>query len=92
MFAENVTTPTLIMVGEYDLRTPVPQSEEFYQALKIEGVETKMIYMQEEWHGTSQNPSNFLRTELYQLEWFEQYISEQMRQRRLVFGEEESGE
>ncbi len=24
MFAENVTTPTLIMVGEYDLRTPVP--------------------------------------------------------------------
>ena len=24
MFAENVTTPTLIMVGEYDLRIPVP--------------------------------------------------------------------
>ena len=39
-----------------------------------------MIYMQEEWHGTSQNPSNFLRTELYQLEWFEQYMSERMRE------------
>jgi len=91
MFAENVTTPTLIMVGEYDLRTPVPQSEEFYQALKIEGVETKMIYMQDEWHGTSRNPSNFLRTELYQLEWFGQYMSEQMRQRRIVFDEEDAG-
>ncbi len=84
MFVENVTTPTLIMVGEYDLRTPVPQSEEFYQALKIEGVPTKMIYMQNEWHGTSRNPSNFLRTELYQLDWFEQYMTKEMKDRRMI--------
>jgi dipeptidyl aminopeptidase/acylaminoacyl peptidase len=84
MFVEHVTTPTLIMVGEYDLRTPVPQSEEFYQALKIEGVPTKMIYMQNEWHGTSRNPSNFLRTELYQLDWFGQYMTREMRNRRLI--------
>jgi len=87
MFVENVTTPTLVMVGEYDLRTPVPQSEEFYQALKIEGVPTKMIYMQNEWHGTSRNPSNFLRTELYQLDWFEQYMTKEMKDRRVVTAE-----
>ena len=84
MFVQNVTTPTLVMVGEFDLRTPVPQSEEFYQALKIEGVETKMIYMQNEWHGTSRNPSNFLRTELYQLDWFEQYMTKEMKDRRMI--------
>jgi dipeptidyl aminopeptidase/acylaminoacyl peptidase len=87
MFVENVTTPTLIMVGEYDLRTPVPQSEEFYQALKIEGVPTKMIYMQNEWHGTSRNPSNFLRTELYQMDWFGQYMTTDMKERRIITDE-----
>ncbi|MCZ6917914.1 MAG: S9 family peptidase [Gemmatimonadetes bacterium] len=84
MFVQNVTTPTLVMVGEFDLRTPVPQSEEFYQALKIEGVPTKMIYMQNEWHGTSRNPSNFLRTELYQLDWFGQYMTTDMKERRII--------
>ncbi len=43
-----------------------------------------MIYMQNEWHGTSRNPSNFLRTELYQLDWFEQYMTKEKKDRRMI--------
>jgi len=28
-------TPTLLMTGELDLRTPIPQTEEYYSALKM---------------------------------------------------------
>ena len=82
MHVENVKTPTLIMVGEYDLRTPVPQSEEFYVALKTLKVPTRLILMQEEWHGTMRKPSNFIRTQVFQMEWFEQYMTREMQTRR----------
>ncbi len=87
MHVENVTTPTLIMVGEYDLRTPVPQSEEFYVALKMLKVPTKMILMQEEWHGTTRKPSNFMRTQIYEMEWFEQYMTGELKKRRTATSE-----
>ena len=72
-YVGNVTTPTMLMTGEMDLRTPMGQTEEFYQALKYEGVPTVMIRFQEEWHGTSSRPSNFLRTQLYLRKWFEKW-------------------
>ena len=72
-YVENVTTPTMFLTGEMDLRTPMPQTEEFYQALKYLGVPTVMVRFQEEWHGTSSRPSNFLRTQLYLRKWFEKW-------------------
>ena len=72
-YVGNVTTPTMLLVGENDLRTPVPQTDEFYQALKIRGIPTVMIRFQDEWHGTGSRPSNFLRTQLYLRKWFEQW-------------------
>lgn len=73
MYVGNVTTPTMLMTGEQDLRTPMPQTEEYYQALKVLGVPTAMIRFQDEWHGTSSKPSNFLRTQLYLREWFRRH-------------------
>jgi dipeptidyl aminopeptidase/acylaminoacyl peptidase len=73
MYVENVTTPTILMTGELDLRTPMSQTEEYYQALKVEGVETLMLRFHEEFHGTSSKPSNFMRTQLYLMKWFEKY-------------------
>jgi dipeptidyl aminopeptidase/acylaminoacyl peptidase len=70
MHVENVTTPTLLMTGELDLRTPMGQTEEFYQALKALGVPTAMIRFHEEYHGTGSKPSNFMRTQLYLMKWF----------------------
>jgi len=76
----NVTTPTLLMTGVKDLRTPISQTTEYYQALKIRKVPTKMIRMADEWHGTGRNPSNFLRTQLYVRKWFTDHMTEEMRE------------
>ena len=38
--------------------------------------------MQEEWHGTTRKPSNFIRTQVFQMEWFEQYMTREMQTRR----------
>jgi len=73
MFVGNVTTPTLLMTGVKDLRTPMSQTEEFYQALKFRKVPTAMIRFNEEFHGTSSKPSNALRTVLYLHHWFDKY-------------------
>ncbi|MBT8487381.1 MAG: S9 family peptidase [Gemmatimonadetes bacterium] len=73
MYVGNVATPTMLMTGENDLRTPMPQTEEYYAALKVLGVPTAMIRFQDEWHGTSSNPSNFLRTQLFLRKWFEMH-------------------
>jgi dipeptidyl aminopeptidase/acylaminoacyl peptidase len=72
MYVENVRTPTLLMTGVLDLRTPMGQTEEYYQALKTLGVPVKMLRFNEEYHGTGSKPSNFMRTQLYLMTWFEQ--------------------
>ncbi len=74
-YVGNVTTPTLLMTGVLDLRTPISQAEEFYQALKAQNKPTALIRMNGEWHGTTSKPSNFLRTQLYLRKWFERWGS-----------------
>lgn len=73
MYVGNVTTPTMLMTGVNDLRTPISQTEEYYQALKMMKVPTVMIRFNEEFHGTSSKPSNFMRTQLYLYHWFGKY-------------------
>ena len=72
-YVANVTTPTMLMTGEADLRTPISQSEEFYRALKIlRKADTLMVRMPEEYHGW-RRPSHQLLQQLYLLAWFEKY-------------------
>jgi dipeptidyl aminopeptidase/acylaminoacyl peptidase len=73
MYVGNVTTPTAIMTGELDLRTPMPQSEEYYAALRLRGVETVLLRFKEEYHGTGSKPSNFMRTQLYMMSWYQRH-------------------
>lgn len=73
MYVGNVKTPTMLMTGVNDLRTPMAQTEEYYEALKIRKVPTAMVRFNNEWHGTSSTPSNFLRTQLYLRSWFDKY-------------------
>jgi dipeptidyl aminopeptidase/acylaminoacyl peptidase len=73
MYVGNVSTPTMLMTGEMDLRTPMGQTEEYYQALRFRKVPSAMVRFKEEWHGTGSKPSNFLRTQLYLRAWFEQH-------------------
>jgi dipeptidyl aminopeptidase/acylaminoacyl peptidase len=73
MYVGNVTTPTMLMTGEMDLRTPMGQTEEYYEALRIRKIPTAMVRFKEEWHGTTSRPSNFMRTQLYLRAWFEKH-------------------
>jgi dipeptidyl aminopeptidase/acylaminoacyl peptidase len=72
-YVGNVKTPTMLMTGVNDLRTPMPQTEQFYSALKLRNVPTAMIRFNDEWHGTTRVPSNFVRTQLYLRYWFDKY-------------------
>lgn len=73
MYVGNVQTPTMLMTGVNDLRTPMGQTEEYYEALKVRKVPTAMVRFNNEWHGTSSTPSNFIRTQLYLRSWFDKY-------------------
>ncbi len=72
-YVGNVKTPTLLMTGELDLRTPIPQTEEYYSALKMLKVPVVMLRFNGEYHVTSSKPSNFLRTQLYMVSWYQQH-------------------
>ncbi|HEX6048358.1 MAG TPA: S9 family peptidase [Gemmatimonadaceae bacterium] len=73
MYVGNVTTPTVVMTGELDLRTPMPQSEEYYAALKMRGIPTALLRFEGEYHGTSSRPSNFMRTQLFMMSWYNKW-------------------
>ena len=69
-----IKTPTLFMTGVLDIRTPMPRTEEMYVALKEAGVDTVLVRMNGEWHGTGRRkPTNWFRTYKYLSEWYEKY-------------------
>ncbi len=78
-YVANVTTPTMIMTGEADLRTPIPQTEEFYRGLKtVRKADTLMVRMPEEFHGW-RRPSHQLLQQLYLMAWFEKYRTKESK-------------
>ncbi len=73
MYVGNVKTPTLLMTGVLDMRTPMSQTEEYYAALKLRGVPSRLLRFEDEYHGTTSKPSNFMRTVLYMDSWYKQH-------------------
>jgi dipeptidyl aminopeptidase/acylaminoacyl peptidase len=73
MVVGKVSTPTLLMTGVLDRRTPMPQTEEYYAALKVRGVPVRLLQFEGEYHGTGSKPSNFIRTQLYMMSWFKKW-------------------
>jgi dipeptidyl aminopeptidase/acylaminoacyl peptidase len=71
-YVGNVKTPTMVMTGEADLRTPMSQSEEYYRALKMLKRDTLLVRMPDEFHGW-RRPSHQLLQQLYLMAWFEKY-------------------
>lgn len=66
----NVKTPTMLLTGEEDYRTPISESEQFYQALKLREIETAMVRIPEAGHGITARPSNLMRKVSVILQWF----------------------
>jgi dipeptidyl aminopeptidase/acylaminoacyl peptidase len=69
----NVKTPTMLLTGESDYRTPIGESEQFYQALKLRKVDTVMVRIPEASHGMTSRPSNLIAKVDNILAWFGKY-------------------
>jgi dipeptidyl aminopeptidase/acylaminoacyl peptidase len=74
-FANKVKTPTMVLTGEEDWRTPIGQSEEFYFGLKANGVETVLVRIPKEPHGIrGAYPSHRVAKIEHILGWFDRYV------------------
>jgi dipeptidyl aminopeptidase/acylaminoacyl peptidase len=72
-YVKNVKTPTLLMTGEEDYRTPISEAEQFYAALKLLKVEAALVRFPGEPHGVQVRPSHMIDKTLYVLGWFESH-------------------
>ncbi|AKS41391.1 alpha/beta hydrolase family protein [Wenzhouxiangella marina] len=84
----NVTTPTLLITGENDYRTPMSETEQYYQALQLRRVDTVMIRVPEAAHGIASRPSHLIAKIDNILAWFQRYDAPN----QLKPGDADSGE
>ncbi len=68
---KNVKTPTMVLTGEEDYRTPMSESEQYYQALKLLGVDAMLVRVPGEPHGIRRRPSHWMSKLENILGWFE---------------------
>lgn len=66
-----IKTPTLIITGENDYRTPISQTEQMFGALKLRGIDAEMIRLPGAGHGMGR-PSQWLQSILAPIDWFNQ--------------------
>ncbi|MBO6575043.1 MAG: S9 family peptidase [Rhodothermales bacterium] len=69
----NITTPTMVLVGTDDRRTPVSESRQLYHALKWRQIDTALVTIPGASHNIAGKPSQLVSKVLYTLAWFEQY-------------------
>jgi dipeptidyl aminopeptidase/acylaminoacyl peptidase len=70
---KNVKTPTLLMTGDEDFRTPISEAEQYYAALKLLKVESALVRFPGEPHGLSRRPSHQVAANVYILNWFDSH-------------------
>lgn len=69
----NVTTPTMLITGVDDKRTPMSETEQFYQALKLQKVDTILVKVPGSSHGIAAKPSRMIGKVENILAWFKKY-------------------
>jgi len=72
-YVGNVKTPTMVLTGEKDYRTPMAESEQFYAGLKLNKVETMLVRIPNANHGIASKPSNLIAKVNAITAWFEKY-------------------
>lgn len=69
----NVQTPTLVMVGMEDRRTPPAEAKQLYGALKIRKIPTALVELPGASHGIANRPSQLIAKVDNILAWFRRY-------------------
>lgn len=72
----NVSTPAMLITGESDHRTPMPESEQYYQALKLRKIDTLLVRVPESPHFMAGRPSQQIAKSDSILAWFARYRKE----------------
>ncbi|WP_208427325.1 prolyl oligopeptidase family serine peptidase [Salinibacter sp.] len=72
-YVDHVTTPTMLLTGANDYRTPMSESEQFYQALKLQEVETALVRVPGASHSIAARPSHLAAKAAHVLEWFRRH-------------------
>ena len=69
----NITTPTLVMVGTADLRTPLSEAKQLYHALKLRKIDTALVEIPGAFHFIARRPSQQIAKIAHVIAWFEKY-------------------
>ncbi len=69
----NVKTPTMLIGGESDHRTPISEAEQYYQALKLCKVPTALVRIPGASHNIARRPSHMIAKVANVLAWFEKW-------------------
>ena len=72
-YVGNVKTPTMLLTGDMDYRTPISESEQFYTALKLNGVESMLVRIPNSSHSIASKPSNLIAKVNSVLYWFDKF-------------------
>jgi dipeptidyl aminopeptidase/acylaminoacyl peptidase len=72
-YAKNFKTPTMVITGEADLRTPIAESEELYFALKAQKVPSVLVRVPDEYHGIRGRNSHYIEKIEHIIAWMERY-------------------
>ena len=71
--AGEIDTPTLIITGEEDLRTPLSESYQLFHALKMREIDTAVIRLPGASHDMSRRPSQLMAKIANIVAWFDKY-------------------
>lgn len=63
----------MLLTGEMDYRTPISESEQYYQALQLRRIDTALVRIPGASHGITARPSNLIAKVAHILKWFEKY-------------------
>jgi dipeptidyl aminopeptidase/acylaminoacyl peptidase len=72
-YVGNVKTPTMLLTGEQDFRTPISEAEQFFTALKLRKVDTALVRFPGASHDLITRPSQLIAKVSYILAWFEKH-------------------
>jgi acylaminoacyl-peptidase len=75
----NVETPTMILTGESDYRTPISESEQYYQALKLRKIDAVLVRVPGAGHGIANRPSQLIAKARHIIEWFDRHGADSKR-------------
>ena len=69
----NVKTPTMVLTGEADYRTPMSESEQYFTALRLRGVDSVLVRVPDESHGIRRRPSHWMQKIGFIVGWMNRY-------------------